>query len=54
LKQLKVAISTRASLPVGASPQNSKNKFCRLAQRQPKFSKADEDFSETYAKEGRE
>jgi hypothetical protein len=45
LKQLRVAISTEASLPIGPSPQNSKNKFCRLAQRRSKFSKIDEDFS---------
>jgi hypothetical protein len=30
LKQLKVAISTRASVPSEQSPQNSWNKFCRL------------------------
>jgi hypothetical protein len=39
LKQLRVAVSTKASLPIGS------NKFCRLAQRRLKFSKTNEDFS---------
>jgi hypothetical protein len=30
LKQLRVAVSTRASLPIGSSPQNSKTNFVDL------------------------
>jgi hypothetical protein len=30
LKQLRVAVSTKASLPVGSSPQNSKTNFVDL------------------------
>jgi hypothetical protein len=30
LKQLRVAVSTKASLPIGSSPQNSKTNFVDL------------------------
>jgi hypothetical protein len=45
LKQLRVAVSTEASLPVGSSPQNSKTNFVDLRNSSRSLQKTNEDFS---------
>jgi hypothetical protein len=45
LKQLRVAVSTEASLPVGSSPHNSKTNFVDLSDDGWNFQKTNEDFS---------
>jgi hypothetical protein len=44
LKQLRVAVSTEASMPVGSSPQNSKTILLTCATTVKIFKKTNEDF----------
>jgi hypothetical protein len=47
LKQLRVAVSTKASLPIGSSPQNSKTNFVDLRNDGRNFQKLTKIFPES-------